>query len=384
MKKSTIILLYILFNISANAQTIPERLDSPDYSIRLKALFEIRDNNLTEYSQDLLDRIFEQPTLFLTHAFIDVLYKIGYLDIIDEAYQFIDLCDQFPQEQPLYHKVKATEILVGLDDFSTVNYVFEYINQDTLEHSEMFIELLKDIAIKIPSYSETIKYLLIIIKDNSEFYLNRRYALEYLIELFGENTLKDEILSTAVNDSNSDMRKFAMDHYNFPDRKDLLMQQIQNDTDWFRRRNYTEIFLNNYAEPSDLKFIKDYQLVEPDENAGRGIKNQISGFVPPKPVLLNWSGMIVNLISYTTEMFQYGWITNTQTKDYYISKLNLLKRQIESGRYQDACATVNNDLLSNIENDLEANYITIEGRKFLHYHCVYIKQDFSQTVYPCQ
>ena len=196
MKIYFIMLLIILLNVSINSQTILEKLDSPDYSVRLNALIEIRDNDLTEYTNDLLERTFEQPTLFLTHFFVDVLFILEYGDIGDIIYQFIDICDEFPQEDPLYFKVEATELLFKLGDYNTVEYVFEYINQDPLKNSQKFIDLLKEIAFYLPQYSEVGKDLLVNIKENSESYLNRRLALQHLILLFGENNLKDEIHST--------------------------------------------------------------------------------------------------------------------------------------------------------------------------------------------
>ncbi|MCL4279729.1 MAG: hypothetical protein KJZ60_08615, partial [Ignavibacteriaceae bacterium] len=64
------------------------------------------------------------------------------------------------------------------------------------------------------------------------------------------------------------------------------------------------------------------------------------------------------------------------------TKLNLLNSQITSGRYKDACSTLNKALLVQIEKDLATNKITTEGYKFLHYYCVYIKEEFPGPL-PC-
>ena len=371
MKISIFISLIILFSISINSQSIIEGLDSPDYSVRLLALIEIRDNNLTEYSQDLLDRIFEQPMLFLSYNFLDVLYRLEYWDIVDQLYQFIDICDNFLQEQPLYHKAKATEILVGLDDFSTVEYVFEYINQDPLKNSEKFIELLKDIAVKIPQYSETVKDLLTNIKDNSEFYLNRRYALQYLIQLFGENTLKDEILYTIVNDLNSDMRKFGMEHYNFPDRKDLLKQQIQNDIDWFLRIKYTEYYLKNFTKPEDLKFIIDYLPFETDTNARNGIENRIDGFIPLKFENMNHIDWAKELSEDIDKLYEYSWI-NEPNYIYYKESLDYLLVLLEEENL-DSCELLK-EIKENAHSDYDSKGINLEAFAYIFYKARYIQE----------
>ena len=108
MKNYISIFFIVFLNASIISQTMLERLDSPDYSVRVDALIEIRDNNLVEYINDLVERTFEQPRLYLTDFFVDVLFILEYGDIGGIIYQFIDVCDNFPQENPLGYKVQAT------------------------------------------------------------------------------------------------------------------------------------------------------------------------------------------------------------------------------------------------------------------------------------
>lgn len=383
MKNYISIFFIVFLNASIISQTMLERLDSPDYSVRVDALIEIRDNNLVEYINDLVERTFEQPRLYLTDFFVDVLFILEYGDIGGIIYQFIDVCDNFPQENPLGYKVQATELLFQLDDHSTVEYVFEYVSLDPLKNGEEFISLLKEIALNIPQYSQTVKDLLINIKNNSEFYSKRKEALENLILIFGENSLQTEILSSIINDSNADIRNLAMGHYNFTDRKDLLRQQIENDSDWYRRLNYSEIYLKSYFEPEDLKFIKDYSLIEPNEVAGRSIANLSDGFIPPKPDTLNWNGLTTRLISYTYDLLQYDWIASEIIRAFYQTKLNDVIQAVQAGKYGKACAIINNTLLPTIEQHLGNNNITIEGYKFLHYYTIYIKEEIEGQFGAC-
>ena len=264
-----------------------------------------------------------------------------------------------------------------------MEYVFEYVSLDPLKNGEEFISLLKEIALNIPQYSQTVKDLLINIKNNSEFYSKRKEALENLILIFGENSLQTEILSSIINDSNADIRNLAMGHYNFTDRKDLLRQQIENDSDWYRRLNYSEIYLKSYFEPEDLKFIKDYSLIEPNEVAGRSIANLSDGFIPPKPDTLNWNGLTTRLISYTYDLLQYDWIASEIIRAFYQTKLNDVIQAVQAGKYGKACAIINNTLLPTIEQHLGNNNITIEGYKFLHYYTIYIKEEIEGQFGAC-
>jgi hypothetical protein len=374
MKKFIVILFFLLLSINANSQTILERLDSPDYSVRLEALIEIRDNNLREYSTDLLDRIFQQPMLSLSYFFIDVLFKLEYWDIVDQLYQFIDICDDFPQEQPLYHKVKATEILVKLDDLSTLDYFFEYVNLDPLENSVRFLSLLKELAIRVgpnSEYSSLIRDLLMNIKDNSEHYSDRRRALEYLILVWGENNLKDEILSTITNDQNSNMRKFAMEHYNFPDRKDLLQQQIQNDNHRYRRINYAQIFLKNYVKPEDIKFIKDYLLIEPDETARISIDNLVYLFIPTKYENMDHLDWAKDLSEDLDKLYDYLWMEGPNYI-YYKESLDYLLVLLKEENH-DSCNLLN-EIKENADNDVDSEQISGEAYAYILYKATYIQE----------
>jgi hypothetical protein len=375
------LIVFIITNIKS--QTILERLDSQDYSVRLKALIEIRDNSLTEYIGDLVERTFIQPNLSLSYYFLDVLYILEYKDT-SMIHQFINSCDQFPKENPLYYKVKASELLINMDDFTTVDFVFEYVDKDPVKNGQRFIPLLTEIAIKIPQHSQAIKDVLINIKSNSEFYSNRREALEDLILVFGEINLQTEILNSVINDPSSDVRKFAMTHYNFPDRKNILKQQIENDSESYRRKDYSNIFLENYNAPQDFKFILDYYKTEPDSVASKSIYFRTVSFIPPKPDTLDWNGLTIKLITYTDELLQYGWIVNQQTKDFYTNKLQEIITVTNQTNEQDsACTIINNQLLPQAEQDLQQELITTEGYKFLHYYTVYIKEEIEEDFGPC-
>lgn len=383
MKKYTIITFFLFLQVIINPQSLLERLDSPDNSVRVLALIEIRDSNLTEYTNDLVERTFEQPQLYLIHLFVDVLFRLEYRDTI-MIHQFIDSCDQFPKENPLYYKVKASELLINMDDFTTVDYVFEYVDKDPVKNGQGLIPVLTEIALELPQHSQAIKNILINIKDNSEFFQSRREALADLILIFGEMNLQNEILNSVINDPSADVRNFAMAHYNFPDRKNILEQQIANDSHWYRRINFSEIYLEEFAEPEDLKFIKEYSIIEPDELARRSLTNLFLGFTPPKPDTLNWIGLTNKLITYTDELLQYGWIANQQTKDFYTTKLQDIITLInQTNEVDSACTIINSQLLPRAEQDLQQGLITIEGRKFLRYYTVYIKEEIEEDFGPC-
>ena len=381
---TTSLLLILIFTLNIHADEITDKLDSPDWSIRYVTVTYIIDNNLAQYTSALADRIFNQPSLGIMYHFLEGLFALQYVNIEEYIFQFINMSDQFPQEEPLYYKVEATGLLVALDNLTTVDYVFEYVNIDPVKYGERLIPLLRDIAVKIPQHSQTIKELLVNIKDNSDSYLLRREALDDLIFLFSENDLHDEILTSITTDTDADIRKFAMEYYNFTDRKDLLKQQIQNDAHRYLRIMYVEDILKNYGQPEDLKFVIDYLPSEPDTNASWNIYSQIRLFVPQKPDTLDYYGLCTKLVTYTDEMFDYDWIQNEETKDYYTQRLTEVYESIENtDEIGYACSIIDERILSQLEQDLAEQLITSEGYKFLHYYTNYIKDEIEEEYSSC-
>ncbi len=370
MKKFITIILLIFANTNINSQTILERLDSPDYIIRIDALIEIRDNNLTEYTDALLERAFEQPLLSLSFQFVEVLFSLEYPEISEIVYQFINICDEGWIENTVDYKARATNILIELNDFSTVDYIFEFIDQDRYNNSPLFMKTLKKIALNLPQYSEIIKDLFLNINNGSQFSQDRRRALEYLIQLYGANSFREEMHYSIINDPDPTVRAYAMNQYFFADRKDLLRQQIENDNHWRLRIDYTVFLLEEYGEPADLKFIIDYQLTEPDERASLGIVNRVRAFIPPRPTVPT-SEMITNLVSYTDELNQYGWIIS---KYAYLELLLDIEKAYSNEDVELLCEELI-EFLDFIEAWHNTPLLTEEGYKFMHYHGTYIKEN---------
>lgn len=94
--------------------------------------------------------------------------------------------------------------------------------------------------------------------------------------------------------------------------------------------------------------------------------------------------MINNLITYTEELFQYEWIIEQETFDYYVTTLIDLRESLYAGELELACSIINERLPAQIEQDMQEMLITIEGYKFLHYHTVYISESIEYWLGPCE
>ncbi len=367
------LLIIFIFSSIVKADDITARLDSSDYYVRYMAAGEIIENHLVQYIPALAERALNQPFLFLSYRYLEGLYELGYNNINQYTHDFIGICDSFPKEGPLYYKCRATSILVELGDYSTVGYAFEFVNADPLENAQRIIPLLYSIGEKVPAYSDTVKSLLVMIKDKAGFSISRREAFKDLLKLYGESNLRNEILTSITDDVNPDIRHEAMPHYNFPDRKDVLKQRIRNDANGTLREEYAEIFLKENDKPEDLQFMIDYNKREPDENVREGITNIIQGFAPERPdETVSPLEMINNLLSVTDDLYSYHWIRSEAVYNGYKNTLKAAAEDIDrglTGRASDAVY----DMLDRVESDYHnTSSISFEAWQFLHYHLEYI------------
>jgi len=390
-KMFIVIILILLINsrLLFGQDPLVEGLFDPSLSIRRETILTIIDQKLEEYVPYIEQAIFLQTEPFMIYTYLKALDILHSQNIVDFTFEFITRADDFddvePAEDPLEMKVKATIFLFNADNYSTSNYVFEIISRDRPTVNPYALTLLGRIMAEVPDYYEQAKSELLYIMNNAPDEISRFNAMFYLNEFSGTDVIS-EFVDKFINDPDMTVRSQALDHLfnlNYLELKSLLIQRLVQDPSEIMRAKIADSLLVVYGEPSDLKTVIDYQRGETDPDVKTWIQFAINDFIPPKPDTLNWSGMITKLISYVSEMYSYQWIANTQTRDYYVLTLNLLKRQIETRKYKDACSTINIKLLAKIEQDLQNNKITTEGYKFLHYYCLYIKEDFTHTLYPC-
>jgi hypothetical protein len=395
MKKINFLLLLLFFSSISWAQCdvgeLTNLLHSADVHDRIDAAQRIADCNLIELIPVLEERIYAEEYLYAAHRMLFALAKLDSDNLEQIALDFIDNVDNLTlrtPDDPLSSKVFASQVLFNLQNYSTIDYIFQIVERDRPEFNVLTIFILIQFLnnVDLTQYREYAKTELLNYLNTDADYIVRSLVLDRLAVNFGTQVI-EVILDKVYNEQEWILRSTALKsllNINYLNSRSVFYERLQDDPHRDIRWEISDSLLCYFGEPQDLKKILDYYPNEPDSIVRKYMQHSANVFIPPKPHILNWSGMITKLIAYTNEMFTYEWIVNTQTRDYYISKLDLLKIQIESRRYKDACTTLNNDLLARIETDLGVNNITIEGYKFLHYYCVYLKEDFTQTLYPCQ
>jgi len=392
MIKSIFIILVIFvsnYTFSQNYEEIIEDLNSdniydPIGATDLIIIYNIQEAfNVINDLYDAKPPIVQSRFLIALQLFEDPKLYERLIDYIDRADNFIN--EEYPLD-PLTEKVHATYLLFKLEDYQTYQYVFDLITRDGVNNlnPEIFNSL-EIILNNIPSAEIEAKNILLSIWESNEDESYHYLSISILVEKYGTE-MTNRLLDAFENDDYLPVRILSLEYLfelEYEGLNSLLKDRLSKDSEWSFRVDIADSLLTRFGEPSDLIAVIDYQPNEPDETAKSLMGYAIDEFIPPNPASLNLLGKVTKLISYASEIYSYQWIANTQTRDYYLTKLNLLKRQIERGQYKDACTTVNNDLLARIETDLTANNITIEGYKFLHYYCMYIKEDFPQGLDPC-
>ena len=394
-----IAIIFILFPIVCYSQIkeLVEELQSNDDYRNSIAVYEIIQQNLYEAYPYLLD-LYNSKPLQVKIDFLQALSFFNDPDITTKAEQFIVDVDSASQEElkyidPLFEKVRAVSILFRFNQFNYANLIFDLINRDGVENirSEPF-HLLGEIINKVPLYEIEAKNILLSIYTNGSDY-NRYFAMVFLTKKYNSEMV--EMLRTSfVNDSDLSIRTRALEYLLQLDKdnfESLLLSQLHTDSSWSFRTMLVDSLLNNYGTPSDLKAVIDYNPTEPNVTAKSLIGYSVQYFIPPRPDIFVFS-MIDTLRSYTEQLYQYQWITDSKTYKDYLALLKEQKNESDTLQAAQAYLSNINLLIARVQSDFNfgtvwetgsnttGSLITAEAYKFMYYYSVYIKEDLQKII----
>lgn len=394
--KNVISIVFIINTlIFSQADTLLEKLDGESFYYKFEALRIIRENNLEEYIPELEKRIFIQETLLLQEVYLKTLNALNAANTYDFAIQYYNSIDIFnPQpyiefNSKLEMKARIQQIFFKYGDYSKTEDIFTYLDDpNEMKRYGLILHDLKTVYENVPLFqTQALDWLLIILNESTDKFI-RKLSLEILNEIN-----YSEIINTCVgiiNNENEDgnLKYFASrilfdrDYEGLPD---ILRDKINSDPSDVLRWRFASGLLEYYALPSDWKLVIDHIPNEPDEDTRGMFEIIVDKFIPPKPDSLSYFDLCTKLISYTgEEMYQYGWIANEKTRDYYAEELTAVKQSIKNtGKIEQACEIINSQILPQAEQDLQRHLITEEGYKFLHYYTIYIKEEIEKEFGPC-
>lgn len=399
MNNITLVFITVFYLVLFQTEILSQEYCEPDYILPLlnseidhernKAVNLIASCNSIDLLEDLENSYFNEERFYIKENMLLTIYKLNSPNTHDLVYDFLASLDELEKsilDDERYSRLVVTKILFDLGDYSTHQYVFDFVETRFEIPAIVAIQMLSRIIEQLPQFAGTAKIKLENYSKNSTLQNMRAMAITFLVHHYGSEYVND-CISKFYDDESYIVRNTAfqlLSSLKVANLNSMLKERLTQDPNWSLRVLISDSLLKKYGEPTDLKAVVDYQPYEPDETARSLMAYSINHFVPPKPGNLGYDQMILQLISFTEELFQYEWIKEEEVYIYYYDKLNELRETIENGYIEEACGLIQEDLLDKIEVDFQSyGTLTIEGYKFLHYHTIYIKEDFEQEFGPC-
>jgi hypothetical protein len=394
MNKRIFLIIFFLFFNNNWAQCDPEELTNLLYSTdvhdRIDAAQRIADCNLDELKPLLEERFYDEEYLYAAHRILFALAKLDSDNLEHITVDFINNVDNLTNltpDDPLSSKVYATQILFNFHNYSTIDYIFQIVDRDRPNFNPITIFLLIEFISNsdLIQYREYAKTELVNHLNTDADYITRSVALDRLAASYGIQLI-DLILDKVYNEQERILRSTALKvllNINYDNSRSVFYERLQDDPNRDVRWEISDSILYYWGEPQDLKKIIDYHPNEPDTIVKKDMQHSTNVFIPSKPETLNWNDLATRLISYTDEMYGYGWIADEHTRDYYKDKLKEVINFMNSSQLAQACQTISLHILGMLENHLNEELVTTEAYKFLHYYTVYIKEEIEENYGAC-
>jgi len=386
MKKILIIIIFYSICNNLSAQTItPEyrdtvltRLRSQDYLERYYAIEATYYYNIPE-AVPILEEIFWQQDKALCFDILDALAKYENSNYISLAKDFFNVVDTMwvderysINDSPLEIKLDITTELIYKNDFSKVDFLFEYIEQKKPGSFLGSAFVIDRVRKNVPSYSDRAKTELFRIAEFDGI------ALIKICEYYGSEA--NEVAAKAfVGAKAEENRHIALKHliqYNYPGIDTLLKSRVFVDTVW--TAIFADDLLNHFGTPENYKFVKDNIGLVISPKKIKSIVHDIKYFEPPKPDTATIIQLQADdLFNSIPTMLSYTWLADNTFANELKTKLTTAKTNLQAGDSLACRVQVKafQDLVDNVYKDslnTDARFVTIEGWKFLYWNAQYI------------
>ena len=369
---------------------LSQLLNSNDPYDRFEAAIHIAEFEFEELIPDLETRFYEEEYLYVAQMIIFALDSLHSIHLEQTTLDFIENADNLQPllsfDDPLKSKVYGCSILFELQNYSAIDFVFDEveIERPNLDLTVIFclLNILTDN--NLSQYQSDAKNELIDFVNTNADDVVRSVVLEALVDRFGSE-LTSLLLDKSNNDPDWIVRDCANEmlaEINYTGLRTEYYQKLQNDIEPQVRRILADSILSLLGEPQDLKEVIDHIDNEGDEDMQIIMQYKVDKFIPPRPTV-STSEMISNLITYTKEIFKYGWIGDDETYQDYKSLLVGLKENYANSDLEGICKNIDT-ILENTEFQHNTSSLTEEGYKFLHYHSVYIKENIESEFGSCE
>ncbi|GEM_PF-3421659 len=399
--KSILLLLLVLTNTAFFSQNFTQeqkeiiisRLDSSD---AIGTIWAIMDYKIYEAIPKIKERIWLQKNRNTQVRFIKALQVLGSEDAHQYALDFLDTLHNNPNpfKNTVFDTINAkfdiTEILINLGDYSTVNYVFDYIEYQNKMIDPTAVILLAKIMENVPEYRTRAKEeLMRIAETEKELYSNERYyAVEKLYEYYGDEMLP-YVIERYWAEKDANNRSIMLNHLLVNKASlDVLKDILVNEPSGTIKYSAMRIILSRFPSPENYMFIKNYVY----SYSGDPLYESLMPYdvktydlepdtkTPPLT-------MLDTLTSYTNQCYGYEWLKDETYKNELLNKLTNAKDNLTAGdslgcrreveAFQNSVNQVYQDSAGSYPK-----YVSEEGYKFLYYYAGYILDRLPEETFP--
>jgi hypothetical protein len=394
------VLLFLVSEISAQIITTEQKqrlianlsnasIDSMDTgNFAWDAVRTINQYKIIEAIPSIIENIWKQepPVQF---EFLETLLVLGSDQTKAMTLAFIDSVDKFEKNnlinrdyQTCFYKANATGILFKLGDYSTRNYLYDFI-QKFPESSELLaVNMLAIIIKNVHSDEQRAKSELIhLAKEAHDGYvrcsallnLYSNYGSE-VIPLVKERFAQENIPSTRISiltEILRDQKSIEINEYLFNQVKidtsnyikamamKVLLEKNNSPVTYNYISNNIALFLSGFWENYLKAYTKKIFLpkIEDKKETNKSLIDTLISFTN-QSILLNWVGST----TFSEQIKQY--LTDTKTK---LAGGDSLGAAIKIKQYQSAIVQALQDPVTNTNQ-----FVTTDGYKFLYYYPKYI------------
>jgi hypothetical protein len=385
--------MYCSIIYSQEQDKIMRMLDSPKYTDRSEAIMIIHQDNLTQYSTAVEERIFLQNEPDLIYSFLQTLEDLNSPNIYSIAQRFLDTIDYYPNVNKeigdlLEAKVTATGILIKFNDYSSINYVWELIDRDKPQNKfkPVLLGVLGNL-LYVPQYEnrardEFLDYF------NSNYYKSledglynfRPIILGILTKRYGLE-IKDLLIESFLYDPAGSIQAASLQYLlglNYTGIDSLLINRLYiNESDSTIRPMVALTIATRLNTPERYYILKNYRPPIQNEHRAQGIATYIEGAKPKQPITENLIQHIDTTDTFSDALFNYSWLGDIIFANELKSVLTTAKTNLLSGDSLACRAQVKSfqDLVDGVYKDSlnpDPRFVTIEGWKFLYWNAQYI------------
>ncbi|MBI3194865.1 MAG: hypothetical protein HYZ34_10435 [Ignavibacteriae bacterium] len=258
----------VSFTICSFAQTISQeekqkiilQLDSNNVIARYDAIQKIMSYNILEAVPTINSKVFNESGI-LQYEYMKALVQFDAENVDSIALSIIESAGEISQRQIeildlLQIKLRATDILFRIGNYSTTPYLFQYLRSPGSFVEFLTIGMLDSLIQNETIYEDSAKfYLLQTFQNDSDSY-NKYIMLATLVKHFGQEMLPivlNTFLTDTVNGGN--IRFHTLEYLfglNYYDLHSLLSNQISKDPSLTLRVEIAESLLTHYGTIQDF------------------------------------------------------------------------------------------------------------------------------------